>query len=107
MLSRLLIGLLAAGAAAIGVPGEAAADPNSAPPPAPNVNAFASVKPSEYAMMGGPVHKDASTIVANLRALTGEMKGWGLPPSIAARMGSGRGMGRGPFAPWLQQVAEN
>lgn len=56
MLSRLLIGLVAAGAAVIGVPGVAAADPEPAPPPAPNVNSYAPVKPSEYAMQDGQIY---------------------------------------------------
>ncbi|MDT5017748.1 MAG: hypothetical protein QOD39_3908 [Mycobacterium sp.] len=50
MLNRILIGVMGvAGAAAIGAPGIAAADP----PPPPNVNAFPSAKPSEYAVMDG------------------------------------------------------
>jgi hypothetical protein len=51
-----LIGLVAAGAAVIGVPGVAAADPDPAPPPPPppfNVNALAPVKPSDFAMVDG------------------------------------------------------
>jgi|RhiMethySRZTD1v2_1073278.scaffolds.fasta_scaffold310715_2 hypothetical protein len=57
VLSRLLIGLVGAvGAAIVGVPGIAAAepppDPVPQPPPPPlNVNAFAPVKLSEYAVM--------------------------------------------------------
>jgi hypothetical protein len=51
VLSRILIGVAsAAGAAVIGVPGSAGADPEPAPGP-PNVNAFAPVKLSEYAVM--------------------------------------------------------
>jgi hypothetical protein len=51
VLSRILIGLAsAAGAAVIGVPGFAAADPEPAPGP-PNINAYAPVKPSDYAVM--------------------------------------------------------
>ncbi|MFY1621386.1 hypothetical protein, partial [Micromonospora sp. WMMD736] len=50
VLSRILIGALGAvGAVAIGAPGMATAEP--APPPAPNINAYAPVKPSEYAVM--------------------------------------------------------
>ena len=58
MLSRLLIGLVAAGAAVIGVPGVAAADPEPAPPPPPplNLSALTSVKPSDYAMQDGQVY---------------------------------------------------
>lgn len=49
MLSRVVIGLVsAAGAAVMGVPGVATADD---PPPLPNINAFAPVKTSEYAVM--------------------------------------------------------
>lgn len=51
VLCRILIGVAsAAGAAVIGVPGIAAADPEPAPAP-PNVNAYAPVKLSEYAVM--------------------------------------------------------
>lgn len=57
MLNRILIGLVAAGAAVIGVPGVAVAEPEPAPPPPPlNVNALASVKPSEYAMQDGAIY---------------------------------------------------
>jgi hypothetical protein len=52
VLTRILIGLVAAGAAVIGVPGVAAADPDPAPPPPPPLNlpALASAKPSEFAI---------------------------------------------------------
>lgn len=51
MLSRVVIGLVsAAGAAVMSVPGVAMADPEPAPG-APNVNAYAPVKTSEYAVM--------------------------------------------------------
>jgi hypothetical protein len=55
MLSRILIGVVAAGAAVIGVPGVAGADPEPAPPPPPppNVNAFTPVKPSDFAAQDG------------------------------------------------------
>ena len=53
MLNRLLIGVVgAAGAAVLGVPGIASADPEPAPAP-PNVNAYAPARPSDYAMMHG------------------------------------------------------
>jgi hypothetical protein len=55
VLSRILIGLVAAGAVAIGTPAVASADPEPAPPP-PNANAFAPVKPSEFAMQNGEVY---------------------------------------------------
>lgn len=45
----------AAAAAVVSVPGIAAADPGEpapAPPPPPNVNAYAPVKPSEFAVLG-------------------------------------------------------
>ena|SRR5690349_3939306 len=49
VLSRILIGVAsAAGAAVMGMPGIAAADPE-----VPNINAFASGKPSEYAVNDG------------------------------------------------------
>ena len=53
VLNRMLIGVVgAAGAAVVGVPGLAAAQPQPAPPPPPpNVNALAPVKLSEYAVM--------------------------------------------------------
>ena len=55
MLSRILIGLVsAAGAAAIGVPGVASADPDAPPAPVlPNVNAYTPVSPVAYSAMGG------------------------------------------------------
>jgi hypothetical protein len=59
VLSRILIGLVAAGAAVIGVPGVAAADPDPAPPPPPpplNLNALSSVKPSDFSMQDGAVY---------------------------------------------------
>jgi hypothetical protein len=59
VLSRILIGLVAAGAAVIGVPAVAAADPDPAPPPPPpplNLNALTQVKPSEFAMQNGEVY---------------------------------------------------
>ena len=53
MLSRILIGVVgAAGAALIGVPGIASADPEPAPA-TPNVNAYTPAKPSDFAQMGG------------------------------------------------------
>jgi hypothetical protein len=59
VLSRILIGLVAAGAAVIGVPGVAAADPDPAPPPPPpplNLNALTPVKPSEYSMLDNQIY---------------------------------------------------
>ncbi|MDT5080687.1 MAG: hypothetical protein QOJ80_5324 [Mycobacterium sp.] len=59
MLNRILIGLVAAGAAVIGVPGVATADPEPAPPPpppAPNVNAFAPISPADFATKDGQVY---------------------------------------------------
>jgi hypothetical protein len=58
VLSRILIGVVAAGAAVIGVPGVAGADPEPAPPPPPplNLNALTPVKPSDYAMQNGEVY---------------------------------------------------
>src|SRR3954454_17961308 len=53
MLRRtILVG--SAAAALISAPGVAAADPNEppAPPPPPNVNGYAPVKPSEFAVLG-------------------------------------------------------
>lgn len=54
MLNRVLIGALGAAAALVGGPGVAASQPSPPPPPpAPDVNAFAPVKLSEYAVMDG------------------------------------------------------
>ncbi len=55
MLNRVLIGVVgSAGAALIGAQGIAAAQPSEPPPPpAPNVNALAPVKLSEFAKMDG------------------------------------------------------
>lgn len=54
MLSRILIGLVAAGAAGLGGPGTAAADPDPGPPP--SVYSYAGVKPSEYALQNGELY---------------------------------------------------
>jgi hypothetical protein len=51
MLSRILIGVVAAGAAMIGVPGTAGADPQPAPE-VPNINGYALANPMDYAAMG-------------------------------------------------------
>ncbi|MEU0496561.1 hypothetical protein [Mycobacterium sp. NPDC006124] len=59
MRRRLLIGLVAAGTALLGVPGVAAADPEPAPPPsppAPNVMGYAPVKPSEFLLGDGSLY---------------------------------------------------
>jgi hypothetical protein len=56
VLSRILIGVVAAGAAVIGVPGVAGADPEPTPPPPPpplNLTTLAPVKPSDFAMQNG------------------------------------------------------
>ena len=54
MLNRVIAALGVAAAAGFVVPGTAAADPAEPPPPppAPNVNAYAPVKPSEFAVLG-------------------------------------------------------
>ena len=50
VLNRILIGVVGvAGAAVVGMPGIAAADP----PPLPNINAFPSARPSDYSVMDG------------------------------------------------------
>jgi hypothetical protein len=50
VLNRILVGVVgAAGATFLGAPGIAAADP----PPAPDINSYPSVKPSEYAVQDG------------------------------------------------------
>ena len=51
MLSRIIGVIGAAAAAVVCVPGIAAAEPPPPPPAPPNVNAYAPVKPSEYAVM--------------------------------------------------------
>lgn len=57
VLNRILIGLVAAGAAVIGVPGVATADPEPAPPPPPpNANAFAPVSPADFVTKDGQVY---------------------------------------------------
>lgn len=60
MLSRILIGVVgAAGAAVIGVPGVALADPEPAPP-APNINGFALAMPPEYAQVNDTMYAFAA-----------------------------------------------
>ncbi|MDC0747908.1 phosphorylase family protein [Polyangium mundeleinium] len=49
-----------------------------------SIEAVLQDKPSEYAMMGGPVHKDAAAILANLRAHKAQLKGWNTAASIMA-----------------------
>jgi diguanylate cyclase (GGDEF)-like protein len=49
-----------------------------------SVEAVLQDQPSEYALMGGPVHKDAAAVVANLRALADELQGWSSATSIGA-----------------------
>lgn len=59
MLSRILIGLVAAGAAAFGVPAVAGAEPEPAPPPPPppfNINALTPVSPADFAQQGGEIY---------------------------------------------------
>jgi hypothetical protein len=58
VLTRILIGVVAAGAAVIGGPGVAGADPEPAPPPPPppSANAFAPVKASDFAMQDGAIY---------------------------------------------------
>ncbi|WP_235887543.1 hypothetical protein [Mycolicibacterium arabiense] len=70
MLSRTLIGLVAAGAAALGMSTVANAEPPPAPPPPPpNVNVLTPVKPSEFAAMDGSFYSfrvaDGVTCVLN------------------------------------------
>lgn len=57
-----MIGLVAAGAAAFGVPGVAAAEPEPAPapPPPPNVMAFNPVAPADFAQQDGQVYAFAA-----------------------------------------------
>jgi len=58
VLSRILIGLVAAGAAVIGASGVASAEPEPAPapPPPPNPMAFTPVTPSDFAQQNGEVY---------------------------------------------------
>ena len=56
MLNRILVGVLGvAGATVLGQPGIAAADP----PPMPNIQAFPSAKPTEYACRTAPGWRSA------------------------------------------------
>jgi hypothetical protein len=53
VLTRVLTGVAGAvGAAMIAVPGAACADPD-APPPPPNINAFAPISPADFSVMSG------------------------------------------------------
>jgi hypothetical protein len=58
MFSRFLIGLVAACAAVVGVPGVAAADPDPAPPPPPPppVSSYSPVKTTDFTVLGGSVY---------------------------------------------------
>jgi hypothetical protein len=55
VVTRILIGLFAAGAVICGVPGVATADPDPAPAPPP-VTSFALVKPSDYTVLEGTTY---------------------------------------------------
>ena len=55
MFTRILIGLVVAGLAVVGVPGFATADPDPAPGPPP-ITSFALVKPSEYTVLDGTTY---------------------------------------------------
>jgi hypothetical protein len=82
VLTRLIV-LGAAAIAAVSVAGTAAADPNDppAPPPAPNVNAYAPVKPSDFAVLGGSAY--AFTTPDGLTCMVQRSGGYGCFGAIA------------------------
>jgi hypothetical protein len=101
VLNRIVIGLVAAGAAVSGAPGLADADPEPAPPPL-NVNAFEPVTPLDYASPDGSTYAfnvaDGITCVVS-RATGGYGCGGPLPAAPnAANFVSGSQTGAPGFA---------
>ena len=81
MLIRTIL-LGAAAAAVVSAPGVAAADPSEppAPPPPPNVNAYAPVKPSDFAVLGDSAY--AFTTPDGLTCMVQRSGGYGCSGAI-------------------------
>ncbi|ORA38054.1 hypothetical protein [Mycobacterium aquaticum] len=101
MLSRLVIGLMsAAGAAVMSVPGVATADD---PPPLPNVNAFAPVKTSEYAVMDNQWY--AFSTPDGITCVLQRDGGYGCSGAIPAAPGGANMVSGGTGAPGFASAA--
>lgn len=95
MLCKILIGVAsAAGAAVIGVPGIAAADPEPAPAP-PNVNAYPPVKLSEFAVMDNSWY--AFTTADGLTCVLQRTGGYGCSGPMPGAPNGANMISGGPF----------
>ncbi|ODQ94321.1 hypothetical protein BHQ17_09730 [Mycolicibacterium holsaticum] len=99
VLNRVLVGALGAGAALAAVSGVAAAQSPSPPPapPAPDVNAYAPVKPSDYAVMDGSWY--AFTTPDGLTCVLQRSGGYGCSGAIPAAPNGANFVSGGPGAP--------
>lgn len=96
----MLVGLVsAAGAAVMSVPGVAAAEPAPAPapPPLPNVNAYAPVKTSEYAVMDNNWYAFATP--EGVTCVLQRSGGYGCSGAIPAAPNGANLVSGGPGAP--------
>jgi hypothetical protein len=94
----MLIGVVgAAGAAVVGLPGIAAAEPEPAPPPPPNINALAPVKLSEYSVMDN--HWYAFGTPDGLTCVLQKNGGYGCSGPIPAAPNGANLVSGGPGAP--------
>jgi hypothetical protein len=108
MLSRMIGVLGAAAAAMVVVPGTASADPAEppAPPPPPNVNAYAPVKPSEFAVLDNSAY--AFTTPDGLTCMLQRSGGYGCSgPIPGAPEGANLVSGRIGGVPGFSNVAAN
>ncbi|TYQ03507.1 UNVERIFIED_ORG: hypothetical protein L601_006200000030 [Gordonia westfalica J30] len=103
MLSRILIGAASAvGAAFVGVPGVAAAQP-PAPPPLPNVNAYTPVAPAEYSVMDN--HWYAFSTPEGLTCVLQRNGGYGCSGAIPGAPEGANLVSGGPGAPAFSTTA--
>ncbi len=108
MLSRMIGVLGAAAAAMVCVPGTAAADPAEPPPPPPppNVNAYAPVKPSDFAVLANTAY--AFTTPDGLTCMLQRSGGYGCSgPIPGAPEGANMASGRIGGIPVFSNVAAN
>jgi hypothetical protein len=100
----MLVGVVgAAGAAVVCVPGSAAAQPEPAPPPPPNVNSFAPVKLSEYAVMDNNWY--AFGTPDGLTCVLQKSGGYGCSGPIPAAPNGANLVSGGPGAPGFSNTA--
>jgi hypothetical protein len=104
VLNRLVIGVVgAAGAAVVCVPGFAAAEPEPAPPPLPNINSFAPVKLSEYVVMDNNWY--AFSTPDGLTCVLQKSGGYGCSGPIPAAPNGANLVSGGPGAPGFSNTA--